>query len=60
MNRKDLISSREYWVETISNNLWNANGSMESEADRWNDMAQKVVTNHFMSVIDELSNQNKH
>ena len=55
-SRKELITSREYWVALIHINLWNINGSVEADSDKWEAMAEKVVDETFMNVINELSN----
>ena len=54
-SRKELITSREYWVALIHINLWNINGSVEADSDKWELVAEKTVDENFMNVINELS-----
>lgn len=56
--RTDLICSREYWVALIHINLWNANGSIEEDSDKYEEMAEKVVNEMFMNNIMELNDGN--
>jgi len=51
MERRELITSREYWIEKISNELFNA-GIVTDKCDAY---AEKVVDEYFMNVIAELN-----
>ncbi len=56
MNRKELITSREFWVAQIHLNLWNLNGSIEKDSDKWEQMAEKIVDERFYKLITETKN----
>jgi hypothetical protein len=54
LGREELIRSREFWVGLVYLNLWNANGSIEKDSDKWEAAADKVVDELFMKIIEEL------
>jgi len=57
MTRKELIISREYWVGIIHLRLWQINGLVESDSDKWEAMAEQIVDDEFMKRVKELNNK---
>lgn len=54
MERKELITSREYWVALLHAELYRVhNYSKEDECEK---MAEDIVSDYFMNIINELSN----
>lgn len=52
MTRKELITSRQYWVALLHTELYRVhNYSKDDECEK---IAEDVVSDHFMSVINEL------
>lgn len=54
MTRHDLITSREFWVEVISNNLWRYFGCIEEDSEKHDVVAENIVDECFMKTILEL------
>jgi len=55
MDRKQLLTSREYWIGIISVTLWNIHGCVEKDSPKYDKMAKKIVNDDFMSRIYELA-----
>ncbi len=55
MTRQELITSREFWVAQIHISLWNLNGRVEKDSDKWEQMAEKIVDERFLNLITEIS-----
>ena len=52
MTRKELITSKEYWIETISNRIFSK--YCESKPFNHEELAKAIVDDWFMSTIKEL------
>lgn len=55
MDRKELLLSREYWETRIFLTLWEINGRIEIDSDKWEEIGKKVVDKGFMDAIEEVS-----
>lgn len=56
MDRKELISSREYWIEMISSKLWN-NTELKYNSPKCDRVASDIVDKNFMKIIKEIYSQ---
>lgn len=57
MKRIDLISSKEYWSTTIAIKMWNANKNKNPYFRFYEKLAEKIVDDEFMMIIEELKNK---
>lgn len=55
MTRKELITSREYWVALIAQSMYEQSGCKDGEMETFERMAEVAVSNLFMTVIMELA-----
>ena len=59
MTRDKLLTSREYWITLIANNLWNSKNDIDKfrwSIERCEREAKRIVDNKFMESINELYN----
>lgn len=59
MTRKDLITSREYWVSLIAQSFYDTSGCKDENMETFERMAESAVSNLFMTVIMELADGEK-
>lgn len=58
--RLALITSRECWVVQIHMRLWELNGRVEKDSDKWERFAEKMVDEEFMKYIREIVSYTSH
>ncbi len=54
MDRKELVTSREFWVAQIHLRLFIINGRIEEDSDKWERMAEEIVDECFLKLIKEM------
>ena len=57
MKRQELISSKEYWSTKIALALWTYNGSRDDDFDTYGKMAESIVDDDFIKVLEEYRSQ---